>query len=69
MIHKPRLALNHVLAAVIVFTILYVGYLYASEFLKVDSCLDRSGCWDYSDHVCRMHETNAQELCDKSMGK
>ncbi|WP_413578566.1 hypothetical protein ACLVWU_08515 [Bdellovibrio sp. HCB290] len=39
------------------------------EFFAVDACLDGGGCYDYTAKVCRMHEPDAQELCDKSMGR
>lgn len=35
------------------------------ELLKIDSCLDSGGCWDYLDKVCRKDEPNAQELCHR----
>ena len=33
---------------------------------KKDTCLDRGGCWDSVDDVCRISEPNAQQLCDQS---
>ena len=47
---------------------LYNGFLYFSSgfdpnYLRIDSCLDRGGCWDGIDKACRKNEENAQELC------
>ncbi len=35
-------------------------------YFHIDRCLDRGGCWDGIDKVCRNSEINAQELCDRS---
>ena len=34
-------------------------------FWDVDFCLDRGGCWDYTDKVCRKDEPNANNLCNR----
>ena len=41
-----------------------------NELWKVDSCLDRGGCWDYIRHRCEMNdqgycERNEQECIDR----
>jgi len=43
-----------------------VYFLFFSDFMKVDGCLDSGGCWDYQDKVCRKEEPNAQQLCDRA---
>ena len=44
-------------------------YLIDDFYVTVDACMDRGGCWDSDAKVCRMEEPNAQELCDKSIGR
>lgn len=38
---------------------------YGVPIIKADQCLDRGGCWDYVDDVCRKEEPSAQELCNR----
>ena len=42
---------------------LFKSYNYNTDFLRIDSCLDSGGCWDYMDRICRKDEINAQALC------
>mgnify|MGYP001616889307 CR=1 FL=1 len=49
---------------VVVYSMLYGNP--AIEYFQVDACLDKGGCWDSVDRVCRRDEPNAQELCDRA---
>ena len=31
---------------------LFISYRYNPEFLKIDSCLDNGGKWDYNNNYC-----------------
>jgi len=56
--------LSALLEADVVMTVLTSNY-YESIF-----CIaELGGCWDYSAKVCQKAEQNAQELCDKSLGR
>ena len=54
----------------VIFTfILVIGivyFLFFTDFMKADGCLDSGGCWDYQDKVCRKEEDNTQQLCDRA---
>jgi hypothetical protein len=47
-----------------IFSVTY--FLFFSDFMKADGCLDSGGCWDYKDNICRKEEPDAQKLCDRA---
>lgn len=49
---------------IVVFSGVY--FIFFSEFMKVDRCMDSGGCWDKLDKVCRVEGPEAQRLCDRA---
>ncbi len=48
------------------FVLVLLAKLVLRGSFDIDHCLDRGGCWDYQDRVCRKDEPDAQCLCDRS---
>ncbi len=57
--------LKRVLVLVSVLILVFLIYS-CRDFLDVDQCLDRGGCWDYSARACMKDEPDSQERCDRS---
>ncbi len=45
--------------------LLFKFYDSDTNYFQIDRCIDSIGCWDETDNICRKHEINSQELCDR----
>ena len=55
---------NDIIAVLILGAALAFGW-YFKDFIAKDRCLDKKGCWDEVDNMCRKDEPNAYQLCSR----
>lgn len=54
----------------VAFIIVYELFLWAAwdfspDYFQADRCVDGGGCWDKIDRICRKHEPDARDLCQR----